>query len=514
MNSDQANLADRFKRLKDKVLEKRPTLQSLLIKRGDKKLLDYANEYVDVNLPPTIPFRQAELLEVMEAHITRRFGLEVAESAIAQLKEFYFVSTADHTGPLTHPFFVNSNLLTAASLVSHDKANLNNVIVLSCANIAYNNSSFPRGLFFHNYIDGHVGLHRLPFLSAKPTPHSIYAMNPYKIDDVKKVYSLMKDEVNAGKILPDQYEKICALLKEIYENQEVLECKSYCEQVGKTNFKLWNKFFEASNVQLPNLVYLEQETLVVDLLTKYHLHQDTILNHMLFDPRYEPFINNYFEDIFGSFSRKDSTGTYLFWALPAGSRENLQLWRKGNYLVSKDESYKIELNPEAIGEAMARKELIPGLLLNFCTLSFYYGLKCLGGFNQINYLTLMKNNYIKMNADLGNYRSIEICARAQTREMNDGLSVAFMEYGNETKELTLASGLDLILYGNKNSWSAIMDIMKNITLEEAFNPVLPEIYPITYDKKEWEPDLISITEKDVSNLTELNKKIKPCIVMN
>lgn len=322
----------------------------------------------------------------------------------------------------------------------------------------------------------------------------------------------MREDVREGKITTEHHEKIRALIKEIYEHPEVFECDSYCEQIGKTNFKLWHKFFAASGVQLPNLIFLEQEALVVELLTKYHLHQDTILNHMLFDPRYEPFINDYFEDIFGSFSRKDSTGTYLFWALPKGARENLQLWRKGNYLVSKDESYKIELHPEVIKDAMARKELIPGLLLNFCTLSFYYGLKCLGGFNQINYLTLMKNNYIKMNADLGNYRSIEICARAQTREMNDGLSVAFMEYG-DNKELMLASGLDLILYGDKDSWSAIMEIMKNITLEEAFNPTLPEIYRITYDKKEWEEDLLSINDKDISNLTELNKKIKPCIVM-
>lgn len=512
MNSDQSNLADRFGRLKEKVLAKRPVLQTMLAKRGSKKLLDYANEYVDVNLPPTIPFRQAELLEVMEKQITHRFGLEAAESAIAQLKEFYFVSTADHSGPLTHPFFVNSNLLTAASMISHDKAVLNNVICLSCANIAYNNSSFPRGLFFHNYLNNQVNTHRLPFLSAKPTPHSIYAMQPYTLEGVKKVYSLLKEEMHAGKLEPEQYEQVCTIVKEIYEKPEVLECKSYCEQVGKTNFKLWQKFFEASGVQLPSLIFLEQEALVVELLTKYHLHQDTILNHMLFDSRYEPFIDNYFEDIFGSFSRKDSTGTYLFWALPKGERENLQLWRKGNYLVSKDEKYKIELHPEVIKDAMARKELIPGLLLNFCTLSFYYGLKCLGGFNQINYLTLMKNNYIKMNADLGNYRSIEICARAQTREMNDGLSVAFMEYG-DNKELMLASGLDLILYGNKDSWSAIMEIMKNITLEEAFNPILPEIYRITYDKQEWEEDLLSITDKDISNLTELNKKIKPCIIM-
>ncbi|MCX6780066.1 MAG: hypothetical protein NT034_02715, partial [Candidatus Magasanikbacteria bacterium] len=243
---------------------------------------------------------------------------------------------------------------------------------------------------------------------------------------------------------------------------------------------------------------------------KNHLTQDTIINHVLFDPEYEPFINNYFENIFGSFSRKDSTGTYLFWALPEGERYNLQLWREGKFLVSKDGKYKIELTPDAIKEALLKKELIPNLLLDFMVISFYYGLKCLGGFNQINYLTMMKNSYIKMNVDLENYRSIEICARAQTKEICDGLTIAYLGYDGNN-QMILASGLDLILYQNKQSWETLMDLAKNITLEEALGPLLPEIYKISYDQKEWEEKLTNITDKDITNLTGLNKKIKPCV---
>ena len=48
---------------------------------------------------------------------------------------------------------------------------------------------------------------------------------------------------------------------------------------------------------------------------------------------------------------------------------------------------------------------------DFFVLSFYYGLKCVGG--QLNQLfNRHENAYIKMNVDRGNYRSIEARARA------------------------------------------------------------------------------------------------------
>ena len=118
-----------------------------------------------------------------------------------------------------------------------------------------------------------------------------------------------------------------------------------------------------------------------------------------------------------------------------------------------------------------------------------------------------------MNVDLENYRSIEICARAQTKELCDGPTIAYMGY-NGKDQIALASGLDLILYQDKNSWKTLIELAKTITLEEALNPLLPEIYKISYDQKEWEENLIAVTEKDITNLTGLNKKIKPCIFIH
>lgn len=502
-----------FNSLKQKVLEKRPVLKQLLKKKGGKNILEYSNQYIDINFNPTIPRRQNELLEVIGSTVEERFGKGKANSVVNQLKKYYFVSTADHTGPINHPFFLNSNLLIAASMLNHNDPALKNIIVLSCARISVDNSSFPRGLFFHNYQNEKLETHRLAFFSGNLRPPLIYNVRPYCKADLEKIYLELEVKLKKNEITNNQCQKLISTFKEVYDRPEFLNLPTYTEQISKTNFLLWKKFFPDSDTKLPDLIYLELEDIVAKLITKYHLTQDTIVNHILFDPEYEPYINTYFENIFGSFSRKESSGTYLFWALPPGARYNLQLWREGSFLVSKDRSYKIELTPEAIKEALIKKELIPGLLLDFMVVSFYYGLKCLGGFNQINYLTMMKNNYIKMNVDLENYRSIEICARAQTKELCDGPTIAYLGYNGE-QQLTLASGLDLILYQDKNSWKTLIDLAKNITLEEALNPLLPEIYKISYDQKEWEENLTSITEKEITNLTGLNKKIKPCIFIN
>ncbi len=503
------NLSENFLRLKEKVLIKRPVLQEILHKRGATPIHQYVNDYVDVNMNPPIFKRQNEILSVIHEVCRDRFGARMADSVTTQLEKYYFVSTADHAGPIVHPFFVNSNLLTALTLKEHSDPVLQNVIVLACANISADNSSFPRGLFFHTVKNDELQTHRLPFFSANMRPPAVYTLPPYGEKELQNIQEIIQTKHAKGEIDGRVRDMLRSMMTDIYSSDDVLKCSSYTEQVSRTNAQLWQKFFGAGSVKMPNLIYLELEDIVVKLLTKYHLNDDTVINHILFDPRYEPFINDYFDGIFGSFSRESATGTYLFWALPKGARYNQQLWRKGNYLVTKDESYKVEMTPEAVGEAIRSKELIPSLLLSFMTVSFYYGLKCLGGFNQVNYLTLMKNAYIKMNVDLGNYRSIEVCARAQTKEICDGLTLAFLGY--DGGRVALASGLDMALYGDKDSWEKIVSLSKQMTLEDAINPLMPEIYRISYDEKEWEKGLLSITEKDINQLTGLDRKVKPCV---
>jgi hypothetical protein len=199
----------------------------------------------------------------------------------------------------------------------------------------------------------------------------------------------------------------------------------------------------------------------------------------------------------------------MFWGLPKGSKYRVQLWKEGNFLVSQDGSYRIELTPENLKKALEANELIPSLMLSYIILSFYYGIKCLGGFSQVNYLTFMKNAYIKMQVDMGNYRSIEVCARAQTKEMGADFTIAFLDGPNG--EMVPATGLDLILYGDEKTWSCMMNVSKQITLEESVNPLMPEFYRICYPESDRDPELVNITDADIIKLSGLDKKIKPCV---
>ncbi len=501
-------LEENFSKLREAVLLKRPILKKILEKNGHKKLYDYAKDYTSVNLNPPIRRRQNEFLKVFKEEVEKRLGPTVAEEAAEQLKHYYFISTADHHGPIVSPFFVNSNLLTAAPCLECPDPHLKHIIVLACANISVDNHTFPRGLTFHTLIENQMQMQRLAFFSANVRPSMVYTLPAYTTKEIDKMKSTLLSKDAKGEVGHRETERLMKLIDDIYNQPDVLACKNYSDQVTKTNYKLWKQFFAPSNVTPPDLIYLELETMVVRLLTEYHLYKDTVINHILFDPDYEPLVNSYFEGIFGSFSREEESGTYLFWALPKGAKYKLQLWRKGKYLVSKDETYKIELTPENIQRAMEEKELIPGLLLDFITVSFYYGLKCLGGFNQVNYLTYMKNGYIKMNTDLENYRSIEVCARAQTKELCDGLTIAFLE--DPKGEMVLATGPDLILYGNENTWGQFLQISQNMTFEEALNPLMPEIYKITYPETEWDKELVNITDEEIIHLTGLDKKIKAC----
>jgi hypothetical protein len=186
----------------------------------------------------------------------------------------------------------------------------------------------------------------------------------------------------------------------------------------------------------------------------------------------------------------------------------VQLWKQGGELVSIDGSVRIRLTPESLQEALDRREIVPSIMLIFAVLSFYYGLKCLGGFNQVNYLTFMKNAYIKMQVDRGNYKSIEVCARAQTKETVDGV-FAFLE--TVDKRLMQATGLDLILYGDDERWNHLLAELQTMTVEDALNPGMADFYRFMYVGAEADPTLLNVTSDQISEVTGQAHRIRPFI---
>lgn len=510
MSSEE--LVKKFQQLKEAIFFRRPVLKEIIKKNGHKKLYEYGQDYLDVNINPAILERQNEFLGVFEKEAKRTFGDTVALEAVRQLRKYYFVNTADHHGPICHPFFLNANSIIAASYAGHTDPDLKFVITLSCTNISLNNSSFPRGLLFSSNNTGKVETHRLSFLPSNAHAAAVYSFRPYSAEDINKIRHLIKEKLNKKLINKLVAEKLESIIHEVYDRPEILASRDYSDQVSKTNYDLWHRFFAGSRVSYPDLLYVSQENLAVELLLSRHLVASTPIYKILFDPVYESLIDKYFEGIMGAYSRKEKWGTYLFWGVDGEKNFRLHLWRQGNKLVSDDGKFSIELSPAAIREALVNKQIIPSMLLIYLMISLYYGLKCLGGVNQVQYLSRMKDAYIEMQREYGDEESATMCERVQTKEFVDGPTIAYLS--SSSNGAAPANGLDILLYDGGTAWEKLISVAKNITLEESFNPLLPEYYSVMYAEVDRVAELSSITSKEIIQLTGIEKKLVPCLIID
>ncbi len=498
-----------FEDLKEAVFVRRPILREIYTKCGHKSLLEYAQDYFDVNRGEGLDKRQEEFLVTFKRQVAHLLGTEVAESAAKQLKKYYFVSTADHHGPICDPFFLNSNLVNAIAMRAQNDADLQHVIVLSCANVSLNNSTFPRGLTFDTVQGTELKNHRLSFLPSNSHSCSVYHFRSYLPDEITKLRKLLEEKVKNGEISQTLATKVTVILEEIYNQPDVLQTKNFSEQITKTNYTLWKYLTGNGANNAPGLIYVEQESLVIELLKEHHLGKKTSIHETLFNPRSEALIYKYFDGIMGAFTLSEKIGTYLFWGISHDKNFRVQLWKKGNNLVSDDGTVNIPFTPEGLRAALEEGHIIPSMLLIFMVLSLYYGLKCLGGFSQVNYLTWMKEAYLKMHAELGNKEDVQVATPVQTKELGEDLTIAFAQCG--VNNLTLATGLDLILYHGKETWPILTSVASSITLSEALGSMFPSFYRVAYAGPTRDERLMSLTAEDITGLLELNKKTKPCI---
>ncbi|HRH23156.1 MAG TPA: hypothetical protein PK295_00815 [Candidatus Magasanikbacteria bacterium] len=441
-----------FAEIKKKVLERTPYLKQTLEHKGDTTLLNYFEESLQFSNP--IPSeRQEELLQVVKEMIENVISHEIAHHAIEQLRKHYYVSTADHHGPITHPFFVNSHL---AQSLANQKHQLKNIFVFSCGGVSLNNSSVPRGILFH---DAELNKKQFNLVSLKHRHHPVFSFPAYTKKD---------DTINPSKItLP---KKLAELITELYSNETIFTYSTYSDQITYSNYLLWKKIPGQQNM---NLIYLEQEKIVNELLLRYHLDNQTFLTHLLTDESVLHIFEECFDGIQGAFSSKIHTGTILFWAIHKGKR--IQLKREGTVLTSPDGSYKVSLTPQEIKTAIKKGELMPSMVLSFIILSFYYGLTCGGGFMQVNYLTQMKMAYAQFLKLVNKEKEEKFVSSIITDYFCSDLVFATME---NKKTATHASSIDLIIHQKTDTGIRLQELTEVCTLGQAVDHMIPELYRI------------------------------------
>ncbi|HVW66772.1 MAG TPA: hypothetical protein VHA78_03495 [Candidatus Peribacteraceae bacterium] len=505
------NIDDTLAALKDAIWSRRPILGDIMRKHGDQNILDYAMDFLDVNPSPLLDARKEELISVIEELLMQRLGKDVARGAADQLRKLALVSTIDHHGPVQHPFFVNANIITALPAVERN-LDLPYLIVLSFASVSLNNAdAYARGITFHGGMNGTGNLLKLPIMPDKLKMGVVYATRAMTREDLVRAEEELTKKEQKNEIAHGRGEKLRAIMEEHFGNDDVLNAPDLNAQITKITHSIWPRFFhrahQTSGRPVPGLIYLDIETIVTEMLLRLHLTDaSSLMYKILFDPAYRALVVEHFDGIPGAFSIEKQWGTYMFWGLDDRQHRLRLSLSADNALCTHDHSICIPLQPEAIAQALRDKKIYPSMMLCYLMVSFYYGMKCLGGFSQVHDLTLMKGAWSKVLESQGLKDEVEALVPVQTRELGgDGMALSYLPTPHH--DMVPATGFDMMLEEEDTSLEHFLMLSRKVTLQEIMNPMLPDIYKVLYPNDERDQTLATVHPEWIFKETGLSEKL-------
>ncbi len=490
----------------NEIWARRPILGEIMQRYAKTSLYDYTKSFFDVNPSPRLDARKSELVQIVELLLTQRLGEEVAYKVARQLEKLPLVSTADHHGPIVHPFWVASNVVTGLRYLEMEDSDIHYLPVFSFAGVSLNNHTYPRGLLFHGEEHCSKDMVKLSLFGDKEKMSTVYSTRPYTQEDVSRALALLDKKTRSGEVNPQIAKGVRTLMEELFLDPAVLAISDYSAQITWLNYTLWPKLFHPVSPKTPDLIYLEIETVVRELLLQKHLNDpESLLYKVLFDPTYLPLVLKYFNNIPGAFSLEKGWGTYLFWAVD-DHKHRIRLAYKEGRIVSEFGSYDLALEPGEIGKALEEKRIFPSMMLCYLTVALYYGMKCLGGFCQVSDLTKTKEAWQGLLRELGELEEAEAVESVQTRELGgDGMVLAYLE--NEEGHLTPATGIDLILQNKPTNFERYVTLTKGLSFGEFMNPLVLEIYGVLFPSEERNPKFMEFTPEAVLEMTGMCEKL-------
>lgn len=494
-----------FKRYLDKVFELRPNIKEIYDETKGVDLVSYDKKHIRENRNPIIRARKSELISVVQKNVQRLLGSKIADSVAKQLKGNDSVSTAQHSASLGH-YVLKLTLQNALPYFNSDNPNLQNVIVLACSDVSFNNSSTPRSMLLHTK----QGLDYLPFFGRAVDASPVIFHPAYTHESIENMLKEVEKIENAGGLNKFQVSKLKEILDDIYSSPHVLSAKYYTDQITIVNYYLFKNIFNNYPSRVPNLVYLSQEEIVSNLILEFHLQNRTTIHNVLFDPKMHQLLEKYFDKAEGAFSIKEQKGTFLFWGYDKQNKSRIKLFRQGNSLVSVDGSFRIELVPEVIRDGLESKKIIPTVMLSFFVLAFYYGLLLTGAYKQSYDLPRLLSKYIKMLKEYGDKEGILATEDLITSNLIVPASILYLK--DPGGEYVPATALDILINPEKQAkWEELFASYKQIPFSEVIVKMFPIIYNRLCPQKQKEEKLASITEQDLDQFTGFPKKIPPIV---
>lgn len=442
--------------LLENILPKLPSLRGIVEKYGEKSIFSYAQENYQIQEQNSELFykRKTEFIGYISKYVATDYPL-LAPSIEKSLSTNYAVSTAEHHGPLGHPFFFQSALLRW--VVFPDLIHLN----LCTSHVSLWNSSYPRGIVFHG--DGENApktyLH-LPFFSSKYRMRPVFHLQWYTQEDIeehsfKKLQKYLAEE----KISHTVYEKISEFLKNFVLHPEIIREKTYSAQITRLNNLWWQHLFP----QIGSYIPLDSEEIVRTMLLE-HLSKETLLSWMLTNTNIQSVIEENFNGISCCFDRRQRRWTYLFWYLDDKNMRHA-LWRENDALVTSDGAFRCSMNQEEYVVHLANYRLIPSGLLVYTTLACYYWVTCFGGFAQGAYLPKIRLAYESLIKAYGNHEE-NLCQYSSI--LNEDM--VFLLWNTDT----ILTALDMMFQGVQTP-QEMLEFAKKMSIYSSLSYMSSEI---------------------------------------
>lgn len=464
--------------LKTEVFSRQTVLAEIYRIYGAQMISQYVASWQSLSLGIDNPF-----LHYMKKGAIELYGQAVAKAVVEEFETSGLVSTIDHHGLFGHPFFLNSNLIFA------QRPSLRFLPVFSTAGVSLNNSSWPGCLVLTNPQTGK--LVRISLYTDRHKTLAVYGLNKFGFNQVKKVLS----QVESLDFLDlDQKTRLKVLLSTLFYDKAITQSESFLDQASQYSTKLWREIFPTA----PQLIYLPLERLVADILIGEICFQSRHVLHQLFFTEFGwRLLDKYFYGVRGGYG--SGRGSFLFWGLDASARR-FALFRNGSVL-SGGSGRSIRLVPEEIAAGLEAGQLYPTSLVCFSVLLFY-GVTCLGGFNQTTWLTEIKRRFLSLLEELG---ADEVVVRMSTLP-TENFAESGLAFLRTAQGLFKASALDL--YIHQVEFSHYAKLAESLTLAQSIESELPEIYRVVVPEPNRRPELSGITLAELGKINGLENSVK------
>jgi hypothetical protein len=472
---------DALNRLKAEVFAKQKTLAKIYKEFGEQSLFDYAQGW-KVSL---VSKNTRAFFDSAGSLLQKVYPESVVNEALIQTGQMPLVSTIDHHGILNHPFFVNSNLIFG------QRRGLKYLLCLSTAGVSLNNSSWP-GCLLLSRPDGQT--ERLSFFPDRLKTRAVLTANNFSKEDSARV----ENQIKTLDFLPfDGRQRLLGLIQEIFHSPELFNFKNFAAQASYVSGALWEKIFPDA----PKLLYLPLESLISDIIVKeIAANKDHLLYKLFFTAPGWDSIEKYFSGTLGAFGGGHK-GSFLFWGID-GKGRRIRLARQKDKLYHGD--FAVSSSAESIVGGLQTGKLYPTSLICFLVL-LYYGVTCLGGFNQVNWLTDIKEKFADLLAGIGEKDLAAWILSVPTENFAEG-SLAFGI--SPQGQIYKPTGLDLFLRNDPGIYEKYRQLASKITLGESIDAALPEIYKIITPAPDRIGSLADLTESTAINESGLADKVR------